>query len=66
MRAQPAEKKKNASSPHDSREEQQRQLQELEEQLSDPVPPEPDAGAGENPNSSITVLPPGSLQLQPL
>ncbi len=47
-------------------EEQQRQLQELEEQLSDPVPPEPDAGAGENPNSSITVLPPGSLQLQPL
>jgi hypothetical protein len=47
-------------------EEQQRQLQELEEQLSDHVPPEPDAGAGENPNSSITVLPPGSLQLQPL
>ena len=31
MRAQPAEKKKNASSPHDSREEQQRQLIAAEE-----------------------------------
>ena len=31
MRAQPAEKKKNASRPHDSREEQQRQLIAAEE-----------------------------------
>ncbi|MBN16212.1 MAG: hypothetical protein CMJ15_13555 [Pelagibacterium sp.] len=54
-------------------EEQQRQLQELEEQLSQPEPapssqPEPEAGpgAGEDINSSFTVLPPGALDLQAL
>lgn len=49
-------------------EEQQRQLQELEEQLSEPsvTPLQPEPGAADNPDSSVTVLPPGSLQLQSL
>lgn len=48
-------------------EEQQRQLQELEEQLSqpNPAPAQPQTPAA-NPNPSFTVLPPGSLQLQSL
>ncbi|QJR18237.1 AsmA family protein [Pelagibacterium halotolerans] len=49
-------------------EEQQRQLEELENQLLAPgqVSPEPEEEGAQNPSSSFLVLPPGSLELQSL